>query len=89
MLSPADLKGLLAAAAHDAGLHDAEAIDSGVLRHTYVSFLVRQGPRLSDLEHLAGPVPPALFLYYRSLTPPGSDVALAAINRVFPAFALS
>lgn len=89
MLSLADLKGLVAAAAHDAGLNEAENIDPEVLRHTYLSFLVRQGPRLADLEHLAGAVPPALFLYYRKLTPAGSDVPLAAINRVFPAFALA
>jgi polysaccharide biosynthesis transport protein len=86
VLTPVDLAGLVAAAAHDAGLDEADAIDADTLRHTYVSFLVREGARLSELERIVGPVPPALFLHYRYLSPPGRGVPVAAVNRAFPAF---
>ena len=66
-LSTDDLAGLIAAAAHDAGLEDAESVDAETLRHTYISFLVRQGARLSELERVVGPLPPASFLQYRNL----------------------
>ncbi|MEJ7670790.1 MAG: hypothetical protein WKH97_19135 [Casimicrobiaceae bacterium] len=85
-LSISDLAGLVAAAAHDAGLEHAETIDDDTLRHTYVSFLVRQGARLSELEQAVGTVPPASFLQYRSLSPRGPGLPMPAIDRVFPAF---
>ena len=86
MLSTDDLAGLLAAAAHDAGLEQAESVDADMMRHTYISFLVRQGARLSELERVVGPLPPASFLHYRKLSPRGPGVHLSALNIVFPAF---
>ena len=88
-LSIADLAGLVAAAAHDAGLERAETIDDDTLRHTYLSFLVRQGARLSELEQVVGTVPPASFLQYRGLSPRGPGVPLTAIDRVFPGFSVT
>jgi hypothetical protein len=81
-----DLEGLIAAAAHDAGLRQSETSDAHAVRHTYISFLVRQGIRLSDLELMVGPVAPASFLYYRNLSPGTVGLAFTAVNRVFPAF---
>jgi len=85
-LSLADLAGLIAAAAHDAGLEQAETIGDDTLRDTYVSFLVRQGARLSELEQAVGAMAPAAFLHYRGLSPRGPGVPLTAIDRVFPPF---
>jgi succinoglycan biosynthesis transport protein ExoP len=81
-----DLRGLLAAAAHDARLEQSETIDADVVRHTYVAFLVRQGVRLSELELLVGPVPPASFLCYRDISPKGVGLPFTAVDRVFPTF---
>jgi succinoglycan biosynthesis transport protein ExoP len=85
-LGVADLAGLVAAAAHDAGLEQAEEVDAQVLRHTYISFLVKQGLRLSELEKAVGLVPAASFLQYRTVSPRGPGLPLAAIDCVFPAF---
>jgi integrase len=85
-LSVDDLAGLVAAAAHDAGIEQAEIIDADTVRHTYVSYLVRQGARLSELEYAVGPLEAASFLHYRNLSPRGPGVPLTAVNLVFPAF---
>jgi len=89
VLSAIDMAGLIAAAAHDAGVEQADTVDADTLRHTYVSFLVRGGVRLSELEQIVGPLPPALFLHYRHLSPPGRGVPVAAVNRIFPAFGMA
>jgi integrase len=81
-----DLAGLIAAAAHDAGMEEAESVDAETLRYTYIAFLVRQGARLSELERVAGPIPPASFLRYRSLSPRGPGVPVSTLERIFPAF---
>ena len=84
-LSSSDLAGLVAAAAHDAEIEQADSIDPGTLRHTYICYLVRQGLRLSDLEHVAGPIAPALVLEYRNYSPRARRSA-GEIDHVFPAF---
>jgi polysaccharide biosynthesis transport protein len=81
-----DLAGLVAAAAYDAGLQGADTVDAEAARHTYISFLVRQGVRLSDLERLVGHVPPSSFLHYRTVSARGGSMPLTALDRVFPAF---
>jgi len=85
-LSSSDLEGLIAAAAHDSGIDSAAYVDAEALRHTYVCFLVRQGMKLAELDRIVGPVPPASFLFYRSLAPHGAPIPIAAVNRLFPAF---
>jgi uncharacterized protein involved in exopolysaccharide biosynthesis len=80
-----DLAGLIAAAAHDAGIAQSQMISAETVRHTYISFLVKQGARLSELELVVGPVPPASFLYYRNLSR-GAGVPFTELNRQFPAF---
>jgi succinoglycan biosynthesis transport protein ExoP len=82
-----DLAGLVAAAAYDARLEGADTVDAEAARHTYISFLVRQGVRLSDLELLVGPVPPSSFLHYRTVSARRGSTVLTALDRVFPAFA--
>jgi integrase len=81
-----DLEGLIAAAAHDAGLEQSATVDAAAVRQTYINFLVRQGVRLSELERVVGPIPASAFLYYRNLSPAGAGRPFAALDFVFPAF---
>jgi succinoglycan biosynthesis transport protein ExoP len=80
-----DLEGLIAAAAHDAGITQSQTISAETVRHTYISFLVKQGARLSELELVVGPVAPASFLHYRNLSH-GAGVPFTELDRVFPTF---
>lgn len=83
-LSAADLEGLIAAAAHDAGLSSPGEIGSDVVRHTYLAFLVRQGARFSDLPRVAGHIPPANYSLYGPLSPPGPARPLAEVCVEYP-----
>ena len=83
-LSPADLEGLIAAAAHDAGLSNPGEVSSDVLRHTYLAYLVRQGARFSDLPRLVGYIAPAAYSLYGPLSPPGSAHPLDQIRLEYP-----
>jgi uncharacterized protein involved in exopolysaccharide biosynthesis len=83
-LSPADLEGLIAAAAHDAGLSNPGEVGSDVIRHTYLAFLVRQGARFSDLPRVAGHIPPATYSLYGPLSPPGPARPLAEVCVEYP-----
>jgi uncharacterized protein involved in exopolysaccharide biosynthesis len=69
--SAADIDGLVASVARDAGLADAESLSARDLRHTYVAFLVRQGARLGEIEGLVGRLSPADHSQYGPLSPPG------------------
>ena len=84
-LTVADLEGLIACAAYDAGIGAAADITARVLRHTYVAFLVRQGLRMGELSRLVGHVPPLLFTAYGRLAPPGAHVSLNRIDAILPA----
>jgi integrase len=84
-LGPGDLGALLACAAHDAGLVNPAEITPRVLRHTYIAYLVRQGVRLSDLEKVAGDIPPTVLATYATFSPPGSGVPLDSVDRNYPA----
>ena len=83
--SGADLEGLVACAACDAGLANTTEINSGTLRHTYAAYLVRQGARLADIGSIIGHVAPADFRDYGRLSPPGPGLPLERIDTVFPA----
>jgi uncharacterized protein involved in exopolysaccharide biosynthesis len=80
-----DLGALLACAAHDAGLVKPAEITPRALRHTYIAYLVRQGVRLSDLERVAGDIPPTVLAAYATFSPPGSGVSLDSVERDYPA----
>jgi uncharacterized protein involved in exopolysaccharide biosynthesis len=78
---PAARIGLIAS---DAGLAQPHEIDAAALRHTYIAFLVRQGGRLSQIEHLVGPMPTADLLRYARLSPAGPARPLKALRRGYP-----
>ena len=84
-LGVAELDALVACAAHDAGLVNAAEITPGVLRHTYLAYLVRQGARLSDLEKVAGDMSPTALAAYAAWSPPGPGLSLDTVTCVYPA----
>jgi uncharacterized protein involved in exopolysaccharide biosynthesis len=84
-LSVADIEGLIACAAHDAGLANPDELTADSLRHTYLTYLIRQGTRLAEIGEFVGHVAPAVFRDYARLSPPGPGLALEDIDPVFPA----
>jgi integrase len=84
-LDPGDLSALLTCAASDAGLFNPAEITPQALRHTYITWLVRQGVRLSELERVVGDMPPAVLAAYAPFSPPGSGVPLDSVARGYPA----
>jgi uncharacterized protein involved in exopolysaccharide biosynthesis len=80
----ADLAGMVGAAAHDAGIAVPAEVTPDALRHTYLAFLVRQGARFADLAKIAGHLPPAAFMAYGPLSPPGPGRPLDAIQLAYP-----
>lgn len=83
-LIEADLAGLVAAAAHDAGLASPGDVSPETLRHTYVAFLVRQGARFADLGHIVGDIPPSAFVVYGPMSPPGPGRPLEQVATEYP-----
>ena len=80
-----DLAAMLLFTAHDAGLTRPPEITPEAVRHTYISYLVRQGVRLNDLPALVGPVRPGLLAAYGVYSPPGSAMQLDSVESVYPA----
>lgn len=78
---PAARLGLIAS---DSGLAHPHEIDAAALRHTYIAFLVRQGGRLSQIEHLVGPVPTADLLRYAQLSPAGPARPQGELRLAYP-----
>jgi len=83
-LEERELESLLARTAKDAELEQPSEITSHVLRHTYISFLVRQGARLEEIAQLTGPFPGAYLAVYALLKPPGPGLHLAEIKLAYP-----
>jgi len=81
---PADLDGLLACTAHDAGLVHAEEITSDALRHTFLVHLVRQGARLAEVPRIVGPISPTLLASYGRFAPAGPGLPLEEIDLTPP-----
>ena len=67
-------------AAHDAGIDGASSVTSDCLRHTYVSFLVRQGMRFADLTRMVGHLPSEVLAAYSALAPTGPRVSREGIR---------
>jgi polysaccharide biosynthesis transport protein len=84
-LSAADLEGLIACAACDAGLAYPTEVSAEVLRHTYVAYLIRQGARLIDVAALIGGVPSVMLRDYGHLSLPGPGLPLEQVEQTFPA----
>jgi integrase len=80
-----DLEAMISCASFDAGLANADEINSNSLRHTYLAFLARQGIRLSEFQHICGPISPITLRHYGRYSPPGSGIALNENNSTYTA----
>jgi uncharacterized protein involved in exopolysaccharide biosynthesis len=83
-ISSEELARLVLYAAYDAGLERPHEITPIVLRHTYLSFLLRQGMRMGDIGRIAGNIPQADLVAYMQIA--GSSVRLPfeKIDRILP-----
>lgn len=75
---------LLMCAAHDAGIADAHEVTPAVLRHTYVTYLLRQGIRFADIGRIIGRLPQDELAAYMRDTPSQARVPLEQIDPVLP-----
>lgn len=80
-----ELERRLICAAHDAGLDNPATITPEMLRHTCIAYLVRQGLRFSELDHIVGALPGNALREYASLSPSGVRRTLAQIQPLMPA----
>ena len=79
------LEALISYAAHDAGLQQPADATPWAMRHTFISYLVRQGIRFSDLARIVGTLPAEVTAAYGTLLPAGARHALDETDRVLPA----
>lgn len=84
-LGPKELDALISCAAFDAGLREAIEISAETLRHTFITFLIRQGARLSELEQITGDLSPSNRASYAAYSPPGPGLASDKLIIIHPA----
>jgi site-specific recombinase XerD len=72
-------------AAVDSGLPDPEEITAEAIRHSYITYLVRQGLRLSDLEQITGHLEPSVISSYSAYSPPQQGRHISDIELIHPA----
>lgn len=82
--SLAELDGLLARAADEAGLAEAGQLDSALLRQSYLAFLVRQGADLLELQETVGRIPPASQAAYAAMLPEEGPQPADQITLIYP-----
>ena len=75
----------LLCAAHDAGLDSPAEITVQALRHTYIAYLVGQGLRFSELDHIVGPLPADTLAKYADFAPIGTRRRIEEIDPLMPA----
>ncbi len=79
------LEALVSYAAHDANLAQAAEVTPGLIRHTFIAFLVRQGIRFSELTRIVGPLTAAVTAAYGAMVSSGVKRRLDETDRVIPA----
>lgn len=79
------LEALISYAAHDAGLQQPAEITPWAVRHTFISYLVRQGIRFSELARIVGTLPAEVTAAYGAVLPTGPRRSLEQVDRVLPA----
>ena len=84
-LSPGDLDALVSCAAHDGGIADADEVSAATLWHTYITWLVRQGARLGELERIGGAMAPGELAALAAMSPPGPGMSLDEMLLAYPA----
>jgi succinoglycan biosynthesis transport protein ExoP len=66
-------------------LPEPEEITAEAIRHSYIAYLVRQGLRLSDLEHITGYLDPSVITRYGAYSPPQPGRHIYEIELLHPA----
>ncbi len=79
------LAAALLCAAVDSGLPNPGEITPEAIRHSYIAYLVRQGLRLADLEHITGYLEPSVIAGYSSYSPPQQGRSIDDIEMLHPA----
>jgi len=79
------LEATLLRAAADSGLSNSMEISAEAIRHSYIIYLVRQGLRLSDLEHIVGYLEPLAISYYSSYSPSQKNQGINDVELLHPA----
>jgi len=69
----------------DAGLPSPDSVSAESIRHTYITYLVRQGIRLSELERVIGKLPAKNLAAYSRYSPPGPGLPADQVALVYPA----
>lgn len=83
--SAEDLAAALLCAAVDSGLPNPTEITAAAIRHSYITYLVRQGLRLSELEQITGQLEASVISSYSSYSPPQQGRSLDEIEWLHPA----
>ena len=81
----AEVARLVLFTAYDAGLYRAQEVTRAVLRHTFISYLLRQGIRAADIDRVVGRVPHNELVAYMQLNSPATRRPIEDIERVLPA----
>ena len=71
--------------AEQAQIQDPQQITPEALRHTYISFLARQGVRIREIEQITGPIPAHYHTIYRIMAPPGAEFSIETAQLSLPA----
>tara|TARA_R110000787_G_scaffold73490_3_gene163812 strand:+ start:126 stop:2153 length:2028 start_codon:yes stop_codon:yes gene_type:complete len=79
------LEAIITCAAVDAGLPEPLSFNATSLEDTYISYLVRQGIRLSDLPEIIGEISMTRLSSFSQLSPPRSGLPLDQVDVVYPA----
>ena len=79
-----DFAQILVNAGHDAKLSFPEQVSLHTLRHTYLTYLVNQGVKLNDIEHIAGYTSPSDLAQYRHVNSHAELSDLKDINTQYP-----
>jgi hypothetical protein len=81
----AEVARLVLFAAYDAGLDRPQEVTPSVLRYTFIGYLLRQGIRAADIDHVVGRVPHTELFAYMQLNSPATRRPIEDIERVLPA----
>ena len=68
-----------------AGLADPSTVDANALRHTYISFLVRQGMKFDELQRIVGRLDAQEMQQYGEMMPPMPGKSVDEVTLVYPA----
>ncbi len=83
-LAESELDALIVYAAYEANLPEPNAVDTRVLRHAHISYLLRVGANLSTIDRTVGYLAPSAKVRYRSIASEAPSVEADQIDTVHP-----